>query len=85
MHNSLKIIKTLLYSYSALHVSGTLMPIYSLLTSLMHGAMNLKRTSKVYFLKYVAVCAHDGCLVSDRSDVGCCSIKRETSTQHKNT
>jgi hypothetical protein len=27
MHNSLKIIKTLLYSYSALHVSGTLTPI----------------------------------------------------------
>jgi hypothetical protein len=27
MHNSLKIIKTLLYSYSALHVSGTLGPI----------------------------------------------------------
>jgi hypothetical protein len=27
MHNSLKIIKTLLYSYSALHVSGTLAPI----------------------------------------------------------
>jgi hypothetical protein len=27
MHNSLKIIKTLLYSYSALHVSGTLVPI----------------------------------------------------------
>jgi hypothetical protein len=29
MHNSLKIIKTLLYSYSALHVSGTLAPIIS--------------------------------------------------------
>jgi hypothetical protein len=27
MHNSLKIIKTLLYSYFALHVSGTLVPI----------------------------------------------------------
>jgi hypothetical protein len=27
MHNSLKIIKTLWYSYSALHVSGTLAPI----------------------------------------------------------
>src|SRR5215475_5248354 len=27
MHNSLKIIKTLLYSYIALHVSGTLAPI----------------------------------------------------------
>jgi hypothetical protein len=27
MHNRLKIIKTLLYSYSALHVSGTLVPI----------------------------------------------------------
>jgi hypothetical protein len=27
MHNSLKIIKTLMYSYSALHVSGTLAPI----------------------------------------------------------
>jgi hypothetical protein len=27
MHNSFKIIKTLLYSYSALHVSGTLVPI----------------------------------------------------------
>jgi hypothetical protein len=27
MHNSLKIIKTLLYSHSALHVSGTLVPI----------------------------------------------------------
>jgi hypothetical protein len=27
MHNSLKIIKPLLYSYSALHVSGTLAPI----------------------------------------------------------
>jgi hypothetical protein len=27
MHNSLKIIKTLLYSYSALHVSGNLAPI----------------------------------------------------------
>jgi hypothetical protein len=27
MHNSLKIIKTLLYSYSVLHVSGTLVPI----------------------------------------------------------
>jgi hypothetical protein len=27
MHNSLKIIKTLLCSYSALHVSGTLAPI----------------------------------------------------------
>jgi hypothetical protein len=27
MHNNLKIIKTLLYSYSALHVSGTLAPI----------------------------------------------------------
>jgi hypothetical protein len=27
MHNSLKITKTLLYSYSALHVSGTLAPI----------------------------------------------------------
>jgi hypothetical protein len=27
MHNSLKIIKTLLYSYSALHVPGTLAPI----------------------------------------------------------
>jgi hypothetical protein len=27
MHNSLKIIKTLLYSYSALHVLGTLTPI----------------------------------------------------------
>jgi hypothetical protein len=27
MHNSLKIIKTLLYSYSVLHVSGTLAPI----------------------------------------------------------
>jgi hypothetical protein len=27
MHNSLKIIKTLLYSYSALHVSGTFAPI----------------------------------------------------------
>jgi hypothetical protein len=27
MHNSLKIIKTLLYSYSAIHVSGTLAPI----------------------------------------------------------
>jgi hypothetical protein len=27
MHNSLKIIKTLLYSYSAVHVSGTLAPI----------------------------------------------------------
>jgi hypothetical protein len=27
MHNSLKISKTLLYSYSALHVSGTLAPI----------------------------------------------------------
>jgi hypothetical protein len=27
MHNSLKIIKTLLYSYSALHVSGTPAPI----------------------------------------------------------
>jgi hypothetical protein len=27
MHNSLKIIKSLLYSYSALHVSGTLAPI----------------------------------------------------------
>jgi hypothetical protein len=27
MHNSLKIIKTLLYSYSALRVSGTLAPI----------------------------------------------------------
>jgi hypothetical protein len=27
MHNSLKIIKILLYSYSALHVSGTLAPI----------------------------------------------------------
>jgi hypothetical protein len=27
MHNSLKIIKTLLYSYYALHVSGTLAPI----------------------------------------------------------
>jgi hypothetical protein len=27
MHNSFKIIKTLLYSYSALHVSGTLAPI----------------------------------------------------------
>src|SRR5215475_13044025 len=27
MHNSLKIIKTLLYCYSALHVSGTLAPI----------------------------------------------------------
>jgi hypothetical protein len=26
MHNSLKIIKTLLYSYSAVHVSGTLVP-----------------------------------------------------------
>jgi hypothetical protein len=74
MHNSLKIIKTLLYSYSALHVSGNLAPIirsllilhiqppvtvcrwvlmilrllciwlvfYSLLSSLMHGTMNLK-------------------------------------------
>jgi hypothetical protein len=27
MHNSLKIIKTLLYSYSAVHVSATLVPI----------------------------------------------------------
>jgi hypothetical protein len=27
MHNSLKIIKTLLYSYCVLHVSGTLAPI----------------------------------------------------------
>jgi hypothetical protein len=27
MHNSIKIIKTLLYSYFALHVSGTLVPI----------------------------------------------------------
>jgi hypothetical protein len=27
MHNSFKIIKTLLYSYSALHFSGTLVPI----------------------------------------------------------
>jgi hypothetical protein len=27
MHNSLKSIRTLLYSYSALHVSGTLAPI----------------------------------------------------------
>src|SRR5215475_11235834 len=27
MHNSLKIIKNLLYSYSSLHVSGTLAPI----------------------------------------------------------
>jgi hypothetical protein len=27
MHNTLKLIKTLLYSYSALHVSGTLAPI----------------------------------------------------------
>jgi hypothetical protein len=27
MHNSLKIIKTLLYSYSTLHVSGALAPI----------------------------------------------------------
>jgi hypothetical protein len=27
MHNSLKINKTLLYSYSAVHVSGTLAPI----------------------------------------------------------
>jgi hypothetical protein len=27
MHNNLKIIKTLLYSYSALHVSATLVPI----------------------------------------------------------
>jgi hypothetical protein len=27
MHNSLKIIKTLLYSYSTLHVLGTLAPI----------------------------------------------------------
>jgi hypothetical protein len=27
MHNSLKIIKNLVYSYSALHVSGTLAPI----------------------------------------------------------
>jgi hypothetical protein len=31
MHNSLKIIKTLLYSYSALHVSGTLAPIIRIL------------------------------------------------------
>jgi hypothetical protein len=29
MHNSLKIIKSLLYSYSVLHVSGTLAPIIS--------------------------------------------------------
>jgi hypothetical protein len=29
MHNSLKIIKTLLYYYSALHASGTLAPIIS--------------------------------------------------------
>jgi hypothetical protein len=28
MHNNLKIIKTLLYSYSALHVSSTLAPIF---------------------------------------------------------
>jgi hypothetical protein len=31
MHNSLKIIKTLLYSYSALHVSGILAPIIRIL------------------------------------------------------
>jgi hypothetical protein len=42
MDNSLKIIKTLLYSYSALHVSGIWLVFYSLLPSLMHGTMNLK-------------------------------------------
>jgi hypothetical protein len=31
MHNSLKIIKTLLYSYSNLHISGTLAPIIRIL------------------------------------------------------
>jgi hypothetical protein len=34
MHNSLKIIKTLLYSYPAVHVSGTLVPIIRSLLNL---------------------------------------------------
>jgi hypothetical protein len=56
MHNSLKIIKSLLYSYSALHVSGTLAPIirsllifYSLLSSLMHGTMKLKNVEASFY------------------------------------
>jgi hypothetical protein len=44
MHNSLKIIKTLLYSYSALHVSGTLAPIISsLLILLIQPPVNVCR------------------------------------------
>jgi hypothetical protein len=49
MHNSLKIIKTLLYYYSALHVSGTLAPI---ITSLLILHIQLP----------VTVCRWVGCI-----------------------
>jgi hypothetical protein len=49
MHKSLKIIKTLLYSYSALHVSGTLAPI-------------IKSLLILYIQPPVTVCRWVGCI-----------------------
>jgi hypothetical protein len=56
MHNSLKIIKTLLYSYSALHVSGTLVPIIRSNTTHVHcmlDTLGYKHTSEyVIFIAF---------------------------------
>jgi hypothetical protein len=51
MHNSLKIIKTLLYSYSALYVSGTLAPIIrSLLILHIQPPVTVWLCSPIYFI-----------------------------------
>jgi hypothetical protein len=57
MHSSLKIIKTLLYSYSALHVSGTLAPIIRSLVTL-HIQPPVTYQLKTYCLcsNHVEVC-----------------------------
>jgi hypothetical protein len=54
MHNSLKIIKTLLYSYSALHVSGTL-------------ALIIRSPLILHIQPPVTVCRWVGCVFQLRS------------------
>jgi hypothetical protein len=68
MHTSLKIIKTLLYSYSAVHVSGTLAPI-------------IRSLSILHTQPPVTVCRWVGCVLQPWSVTvvtgGCvCRIER---------
>jgi hypothetical protein len=86
MHNSLKIIKTLLYSYSALNVSGTLAPIIrSLLILYIQPPVTVCRWVCCIFQLWSVTTVAFATVVTDQSSANIRSLPTNKQTTAGNT